>query len=135
MASQWENRSKWTLGVLSHPETDEVPGRIVPYYLLDVCVNLCGEKAQFFFSLPTETNLWVCGTSQLERRPHHSLLHCRRADRLLVQSLPWPKRRQMGVLFYTLSRRTRQMILSIGPAGVEMPPSFHWASTASWEVE
>ncbi|EEA19461.1 hypothetical protein TMatcc_009597 [Talaromyces marneffei ATCC 18224] len=29
MTSQWENRSKWTLGVLSHPETDEVPGTIL----------------------------------------------------------------------------------------------------------
>lgn len=40
MASQWENRSKWTLGVLSHPETDEVPGRIVPLlYLLDGLID------------------------------------------------------------------------------------------------
>ncbi|OKL63193.1 hypothetical protein UA08_01888 [Talaromyces atroroseus] len=29
MSSPWENRQKWTLGVLSHPETDEVPGTIL----------------------------------------------------------------------------------------------------------
>jgi hypothetical protein len=82
MDSSWGNRSKWTIGILSDPQTDEVPGMNTrPRFLGGNVLTACSQ-ALFCFWRRIETSRLVSGTNPLEHQPHLSLRRTLRAGRL-----------------------------------------------------
>lgn len=140
---QGQKRTKWSLGILNHPDTDEVPGSPHPFplqyqYTLFSNQSLPQAPSSSSPTSPNATNRSASATPQPAHppprspRPTHPSSadrprHTRRTARRSAARRSAPR---TGRSSSSRSRTTAPTTRSTGRRSAAMPPCSRWASTA-----